>query len=129
MIHQLGFLENVNVVFKSLYQNICCGSSSALIYFGLVYGFIGGEFCKFRGWIFSANWNAKTSLEQTNLWLKKAEKILKKEEYVLESNGLHWQILKVCASQATAYKSEIDVKMIDQSKCSYRDAYPFMQQK
>jgi HAE1 family hydrophobic/amphiphilic exporter-1 len=47
---------------------------------------------------------------------------LKKEEYAFGVKRTTLTNSEVCASQATAYKSEIDVKMIDQSKCSYRDA-------
>lgn len=59
------------------------------------------------------------SLEQTNFMTQKAEDFLKKEEYV------HSQITTVGqtseglgASQATAYKSEIDVKMVGLDKRS-----------
>ena len=55
------------------------------------------------------------SLEQTNFITQKAEAFLKNEEYVFSQITTVGQTSEgLGASQATAYKSEINVKMIDQ---------------
>lgn len=83
-------------------------------------GFIGGEFFAASDsgeFLVQIEMPKDASLEQTNFMTQKAEAFLKKEEYV------HSQITTVGqtsegmgAAQATAYKSEIDVKMIDQKE-------------
>lgn len=55
------------------------------------------------------------SLEQTNFMTQKAEAFLKQQEYVHSQFTTVGQTSEgLGASQATAYKAEIDVKMIDQ---------------
>jgi len=81
-------------------------------------GFIGGEFFAASDsgeFLVQIEMPKDASLEQTNFMTQKAEAFLKKQEYV------HSQITTVGqtsegfgAAQATAYKAEIDVKMIDQ---------------
>lgn len=83
-------------------------------------GFIGGEFFASSDsgeFLVQIELPKDASLEQTNFMTQKAEAFLKKEKYV------HSQITSVGqtsegmgASQATSYKSEIDVKMIEQSE-------------
>jgi len=85
-------------------------------------GFIGGEFFAASDsgeFLVQIEMPKDASLEQTNFMTQKAEDFLKKEEYV------HSQITTVGqtseglgASQATAYKSEIDVKMVGLDKRS-----------
>ncbi|SEA13469.1 hydrophobic/amphiphilic exporter-1, HAE1 family [Flavobacterium gillisiae] len=85
-------------------------------------GFIGGEFFAASDsgeFLVQIEMPKDASLEQTNFMTQKAEAFLKNEEYV------HSQITTVGqtsegfgASQATAYKAEIDVKMIEQSERS-----------
>ena len=81
-------------------------------------GFIGGEFFASSDsgeFLVQIEMPKDASLEQTNFMTQKAEAFLKTQEYV------HSQITTVGqtsegfgAAQATAYKAEIDVKMIDQ---------------
>ena len=81
-------------------------------------GFIGGEFFAASDsgeFLVQIEMPKDSSLEQTNFMTQKAEAFLKTQEYV------HSQITTVGqtsegmgASQATAYKAEIDVKMIEQ---------------
>ncbi|KUJ63148.1 acriflavin resistance protein [Flavobacteriaceae bacterium CRH] len=81
-------------------------------------GFIGGEFFASSDsgeFLVQIEMPKDASLEQTNFMTQKAEAYLKGQEYV------HSQITTVGqtsegfgASQATAYKAEIDVKMIEQ---------------
>jgi hydrophobe/amphiphile efflux-1 (HAE1) family protein len=81
-------------------------------------GFIGGEFFATSDsgeFLVQIEMPKDASLEQTNFMTQKAEAFLKGQEYV------HSQITTVGqtsegmgAAQATAYKAEIDVKMIDQ---------------
>ncbi|MEY2868373.1 MAG: hypothetical protein RIR01_802, partial [Bacteroidota bacterium] len=83
-------------------------------------GFIGGEFFASSDsgeFLVQIEMPKDASLEQTNFMTQKAEAYLKKQEYV------HSQITTVGqtsegmgATQATAYKAEIDVKMIEQSE-------------
>ncbi|MBC5837526.1 efflux RND transporter permease subunit [Flavobacterium muglaense] len=85
-------------------------------------GFIGGEFFAASDsgeFLVQIELPKDASLEQTNFMTQKAEAFLKTQEYV------HSQITTVGqtsegmgASQATAYKAEIDVKMIEQSERS-----------
>ena len=85
-------------------------------------GFIGGEFFASSDsgeFLVQIEMPKDASLEQSNFMTQKAEAFLKNEEYV------HSQITTVGqtsegmgASQATAYKAEIDVKMIDQAERS-----------
>lgn len=83
-------------------------------------GFIGGEFFASSDsgeFLVQIEMPKDASLEQTNFMTQKAEAFLKQQKYV------HSQITTVGqtsegmgATQATAYKSEIDVKMIDQEE-------------
>jgi hydrophobe/amphiphile efflux-1 (HAE1) family protein len=83
-------------------------------------GFIGGEFFATSDsgeFLVQIEMPKDASLEQTNFMTQKAEAFLKTQEYV------HSQITTVGqtsegfgASQATAYKAEIDVKMIEQKE-------------
>jgi hydrophobe/amphiphile efflux-1 (HAE1) family protein len=83
-------------------------------------GFIGGEFFASSDsgeFLVQIEMPKDASLEQTNFMTQKAEAYLKKQEYV------HSQITTVGqtsegmgASQATAYKAEINIKMIDQKE-------------
>ena len=85
-------------------------------------GFIGGEFFATSDsgeFLVQIEMPKDASLEQTNFMTQKAEAFLKGQEYV------HSQITTVGqtsegmgAAQATAYKAEIDVKMIDQKERS-----------
>ena len=92
-----------------------------LLFFGSIFGlggFIGGEFFASSDsgeFLVQIEMPKDASLEQTNFMTQKAEAYLKSQEYV------HSQITTVGqtsegfgASQATAYKAEIDVKMIEQ---------------
>ncbi|KFF19326.1 efflux RND transporter permease subunit [Flavobacterium hydatis] len=92
-----------------------------MLFFGSIFGlspFIGGEFFAASDsgeFLVQIEMPKDASLEQTNFMTQKAEAFLKGEEYV------HSQITTVGqtsegfgASQATAYKAEIDVKMIEQ---------------
>ena len=92
-----------------------------LLFFGSIFGlggFIGGEFFASSDsgeFLVQIEMPKDASLEQTNFMTQKAEAFLKSQEYV------HSQITTVGqtsegfgASQATAYKAEIDVKMIEQ---------------
>jgi HAE1 family hydrophobic/amphiphilic exporter-1 len=83
-------------------------------------GFIGGEFFAASDsgeFLVQIELPKDASLEQTNFMTQKAEAYLKSQKYV------HSQITTIGqtsegmgASQATAYKAEIDVKMIEQSE-------------
>ena len=83
-------------------------------------GFIGGEFFAASDsgeFLVQIEMPKDASLEQTNFMTQKAEAFLKQQKYV------HSQITTVGqtsegmgASQATTYKAEIDVKMIEQSE-------------
>ncbi|MEN9907261.1 MAG: hypothetical protein RLZZ540_402 [Bacteroidota bacterium] len=83
-------------------------------------GFIGGEFFAASDsgeFLVQIEMPKDASLEQTNFMTQKAEAYLKAQKYV------HSQITTVGqtsegmgASQSTAYKAEIDVKMIDQKE-------------
>jgi hydrophobe/amphiphile efflux-1 (HAE1) family protein len=92
-----------------------------ILFFGSIFGlggFIGGEFFASSDsgeFLVQIEMPKDASLEQTNFMTQKAEAYLKAQEYV------HSQITTVGqtsegfgASQATAYKAEIDVKMIEQ---------------
>ncbi|WP_291151135.1 efflux RND transporter permease subunit [Flavobacterium sp. UBA7680] len=92
-----------------------------ILFFGSIFGlggFIGGEFFASSDsgeFLVQIEMPKDASLEQTNFMTQKAEAFLKSQEYV------HSQITTVGqtsegfgASQATAYKAEIDVKMIEQ---------------
>jgi HAE1 family hydrophobic/amphiphilic exporter-1 len=92
-----------------------------ILFFGSLFGlggFIGGEFFASSDsgeFLVQIEMPKDASLEQTNFMTQKAEAYLKGQEYV------HSQITTVGqtsegfgASQATAYKAEIDVKMIEQ---------------
>ncbi|HEY6144041.1 MAG TPA: efflux RND transporter permease subunit [Flavobacterium sp.] len=83
-------------------------------------GFIGGEFFASSDsgeFLVQIEMPKDASLEQSNFMTQKAEAFLKNQEYV------HSQITTVGqtsegmgGAQATAYKAEIDVKMIEQSE-------------
>ena len=81
-------------------------------------GFIGGEFFAASDsgeFLVQIELPKDASLEQTNFMTQKAEAFLEKEEYVKSQITTVGQTSEgLGASQATAYKSEIDVKMIDQ---------------
>ncbi|MDD2820246.1 MAG: efflux RND transporter permease subunit [Flavobacterium sp.] len=81
-------------------------------------GFIGGEFFAASDsgeFLVQIEMPKDASLEQTNFMTQKAEAFLKNEEYVKSQITTVGQTSEgLGASQATAYKSEIDVKMIDQ---------------
>jgi HAE1 family hydrophobic/amphiphilic exporter-1 len=94
-----------------------------VLFFGTIFslfggGFIGGEFFAKSDsgeFLVQIEMPKDASLEQTNFMTQKAEAFLKGQEYV------HSQITTVGqtsegmgAAQATAYKAEIDVKMIEQ---------------
>lgn len=80
-------------------------------------GFIGGEFFAASDsgeFLVQIEMPKDASLEQTNFMTQKAEAFLKKEEYVKSQITTVGQTSEgLGASQATAYKSEIDVKMVD----------------
>ena len=81
-------------------------------------GFIGGEFFAASDsgeFLVQIEMPKDASLEQTNFMTQKAEAFLEKEEYVKSQITTVGQTSEgLGASQATAYKSEIDVKMIEQ---------------
>ena len=81
-------------------------------------GFIGGEFFAASDsgeFLVQIEMPKDASLEQTNFMTQKAEAFLKNEEYVKSQITTVGQTSEgLGASQATAYKSEIGVKMIDQ---------------
>ena len=81
-------------------------------------GFIGGEFFAASDsgeFLVQIELPKDASLEQTNFMTQKAEAFLEKEEYVKSQITTVGQTSEgLGASQATAYKSEIDVRMIDQ---------------
>tara|TARA_R110000868_G_scaffold147118_3_gene368314 strand:+ start:8732 stop:11905 length:3174 start_codon:yes stop_codon:yes gene_type:complete len=85
-------------------------------------GFIGGEFFAASDsgeFLVQIEMPKDASLEQTNFMTQKAEAFLKKEEYVYSQITTVGQTSEgLGGSQATAYKSEIDVKMIDQKERS-----------
>jgi len=85
-------------------------------------GFIGGEFFAASDsgeFLVQFEMPKDASLEQTNFMTQKAEKFLSKEEYVFSQITIVGQTSEgLGASQATAYKAEINVKMIDQSERS-----------
>jgi len=81
-------------------------------------GFIGGEFFAASDsgeFLVQIEMPKDASLEQTNFMTQKAEAFLKTQEYVKSQITTVGQTSEgLGASQATAYKAEIDVKMIDQ---------------
>ncbi|MGO4904826.1 efflux RND transporter permease subunit [Flavobacterium sp. W20_MBD1_R3] len=81
-------------------------------------GFIGGEFFAASDsgeFLVQIEMPKDASLERTNFMTQRAEAFLEKEEYVKSQITTVGQTSEgLGASQATAYKSEIDVKMIDQ---------------
>ena len=83
-------------------------------------GFIGGEFFAASDsgeFLVQIEMPKDASLEQTNFMTQKAEAFLKKEQYVYSQITTVGQTSEgMGASQATAYKSEIDVKMIEQKE-------------
>jgi HAE1 family hydrophobic/amphiphilic exporter-1 len=85
-------------------------------------GFIGGEFFASSDsgeFLVQIEMPKDASLEQTNFMTQKAEAFLKKEEYIFSQTTIVGQASGgFGASQATAYKAEIDVKMIEQSERS-----------
>lgn len=98
-----------------------------ILFFGTIFslfggGFIGGEFFASSDsgeFLVQIEMPKDASLEQTNFMTQKAEAYLKNQEYV------HSQITTVGqtsegmgGAQATAYKAEIDVKMIEKSERS-----------
>jgi len=85
-------------------------------------GFIGGEFFASSDsgeFLVQIEMPKDASLEQTNFMTQKAEAFLKNEEYVASQITTVGQTSEgMGGSQATAYKAEIDVKMIDHTKRS-----------
>ncbi|WP_348823767.1 efflux RND transporter permease subunit [Flavobacterium aestuarii] len=85
-------------------------------------GFIGGEFFASSDsgeFLVQIEMPKDASLEQTNFMTQKAEAYLKNEEYVASQITTVGQTSEgMGGSQATAYKAEIDVKMIDHTKRS-----------
>jgi hydrophobe/amphiphile efflux-1 (HAE1) family protein len=85
-------------------------------------GFIGGEFFASSDsgeFLVQIEMPKDASLEQTNFMTQKAEAYLKNEKYVESLITTVGQTSEgMGASQATAYKAEIDVKMIEQSERS-----------
>ncbi|OGS72390.1 MAG: acriflavin resistance protein, partial [Flavobacteria bacterium RIFCSPLOWO2_12_FULL_31_7] len=81
-------------------------------------GFIGGEFFASSDsgeFLVKIEMPKDASLEQTNFMTQKAEAYLKKQEYVYSQITTVGQTSEgMGASQATAYKAEINIKMIDQ---------------
>ena len=81
-------------------------------------GFIGGEFFASSDsgeFLVQIELPKDASLEQTNFMTQKAEAYLRSQEYVKSQITTIGQTSEgMGASQATAYKAEIDVKMIDQ---------------
>jgi hydrophobe/amphiphile efflux-1 (HAE1) family protein len=98
-----------------------------VLFFGTIFslfggGFIGGEFFASSDsgeFLVQIELPKDASLEQSNFMTQKAEAFLKNEEYVESQITTVGQTSEgMGGSQATAYKAEIDVKMIDQSKRS-----------
>ncbi|OCB74312.1 efflux RND transporter permease subunit [Flavobacterium crassostreae] len=85
-------------------------------------GFIGGEFFATSDsgeFLVQIEMPKDASLEQTNFMTQKAEAFLKNEDYVQTQITTVGQTSEgFGASQATAYKAEINVKMIEQSQRS-----------
>ena len=85
-------------------------------------GFIGGEFFAASDsgeFLVQIEMPKDASLEQTNFMTQKAEAFLKKEEYVANQITTVGQTSAgLGAAQATAYKAEINVKMVDLDKRS-----------
>ncbi len=83
-------------------------------------GFIGGEFFASSDsgeFLVQIEMPKDASLEQTNFMTQKAEAFLKTQEYVKSQITTIGQTSDgMGASQSTAYKSEINIKMIDQKK-------------
>lgn len=81
-------------------------------------GFIGGEFFAASDsgeFLVQIEMPKDASLEQTNFMTQKAEAFLKTQEYVQTQITTVGQTSEgMGSSQATAYKAEIDVKMVDQ---------------
>lgn len=93
-----------------------------ILFFGsialLPLGFIGGEFFATSDsgeFLVQIEMPKDASLEQTNFMTQKAEQFLSKEPYVFSQITTIGQTSDgFGAAQATAYKAEINVKMIDQ---------------
>jgi HAE1 family hydrophobic/amphiphilic exporter-1 len=83
-------------------------------------GFIGGEFFASSDsgeFLVQIEMPKDASLEQTNFMTQKAEAFLKTQEYVQTQITTVGQTSEgLGSSQATAYKAEIDVKMVDQKE-------------
>jgi HAE1 family hydrophobic/amphiphilic exporter-1 len=83
-------------------------------------GFIGGEFFASSDsgeFLVQIQMPKDASLEQTNFMTQKAEAFLKTQEYVQTQITTVGQTSEgLGSSQATAYKAEIDVKMVDQKE-------------
>lgn len=95
-----------------------------ILFFGTIIplfsgGFIGGEFFAKSDsgeFLVQIEMPKDASLEQTNFMTQRAEAFLKNEPYVKSQITTVGQTSEgMGASQATAYKSEIDVTMIDQA--------------
>ncbi len=83
-------------------------------------GYIGGEFFASSDsgeFLVQIEMPKDASLEQTNFMTQKAEAYLKNQKYVYSQITTVGQTSEgMGATQATAYKAEIDVKMIEQSE-------------
>ena len=83
-------------------------------------GFIGGEFFAASDsgeFLVQIEMPKDASLEQTNFMTQKAEAFLEREEYVANQFAIVGQTSSgMGASQSTAYKSEINVKMVGLDK-------------
>ncbi|MDP5198633.1 efflux RND transporter permease subunit [Flavobacterium sp. DG2-3] len=94
-----------------------------VMFFGTIFwlmggGYIGGEFFASSDsgeFLVQIEMPKDASLEQTNFMTQKAEAFLKGEKYVFSQITTVGQTSEgLGAAQATAYKAEIDVKMIEQ---------------
>lgn len=94
-----------------------------VMFFGSIFwlmggGYIGGEFFASSDsgeFLVQIEMPKDASLEQTNFMTQKAEAFLKGEKYVFSQITTVGQTSEgLGAAQATAYKAEIDVKMIEQ---------------
>lgn len=83
-------------------------------------GYIGGEFFAKSDsgeFLVQIEMPKDASLEQTNFMTQKAEAFLKKEAYVMSQITTIGQTSEgLGAAQATAYKAEINIKMVDQKE-------------
>lgn len=102
------YLKTIGIVLVLFFSSIAL----------LPLGFIGGEFFASSDsgeFLVQIEMPKDASLEQTNFMTQKAEAYLKKEPYVFSQITTVGQTSEgMGAAQSTAYKAEINVKMIDQ---------------